>query len=51
LAGSLDHTIDQAGVPTSPTYVNGFVGARPLAQFNQSDFWAQGVNVALDFRW
>jgi hypothetical protein len=45
---TIDRTIDQAGVPTSPTFTPGFVGTHPLRQFHQSDFWAQGLNLGLE---
>ena len=45
--GAIDRVVDQAQVPTSQYYSSGAAGTRPLPQFNQSDFWAQGVNFGL----
>jgi hypothetical protein len=50
LGNTIDRTLDQRGIPTSPVVTPGFVGARPQPLFNQSSFWAQGINVGLEFR-
>lgn len=47
---TVDRVVDQIGIPTSPAYVPGAVGSRPTPLFNQSDFWAQGVNFGVEFR-
>jgi hypothetical protein len=46
---TVDRTLDQAGIPTSPAYIPGSIGSRPLPQFEQSGFWAQGLNLGLEF--
>jgi hypothetical protein len=45
--GTIDRVVDQTQVSTSQLFVPGAVGTRPLAVFNQTDFWAHGVNFGV----
>jgi hypothetical protein len=44
----IDQTIDARQVPTSIVFTSGFVGTAPTVPFRKSDFWAQGINFALE---
>jgi hypothetical protein len=43
--------INPALVPTSPTFGNGTGTALPGRGINSTDFWAQGVNFGVEFRY
>jgi hypothetical protein len=45
----IDQTIDARQVPTSIVFTPGFVGTAPTVPFRKSDYWAQGINFALEF--
>jgi hypothetical protein len=49
-ADQIDRTVNPSQFPnfTGPGTLNG--PARPAFQFNDKDFWAQGMNVGLEFR-
>jgi hypothetical protein len=45
---------DQVDLLVNPTQINSgtLVGAaRPQFDFKESDFWLQGVNLGLEYRW
>ena len=44
----IDRTVNTTQLFGTPPVVG---PARPAPLFNQSDFWAQGVNVGLEFHW
>ena len=46
---SLDLTVDNRQVPTSPSYQAGVVGSSPQTTFNTSSFWVQGLTLGLEF--
>jgi hypothetical protein len=46
----IDRSIDQRAIPSSPNFVPGFNAASPAAQFNRTDFWTQGINFGLEFK-
>lgn len=45
----VDQFVDKRAIPTSESFVPGFVGMQPSVPFRQSDFWAQGVTFGLQF--
>jgi len=47
----IDRGVDVNGVPASRTFGVPAVPARPAFAFHGSDFWAQGVNFGLEFRY
>ncbi len=46
---SLDLTVDNRQVPTSPSYQAGVIGHSPQPLFNTSNFWVQGLTFGLEF--
>jgi hypothetical protein len=49
-ANQIDRRIDATQAPTSPTFVPGAVGTNPLFPNIRSDFWAQGLNLGMEFK-
>ena len=47
----IDRVVDVALVPNPPAGVPATANPRPLPTFRQSDFWAQGVQFGVEFRW
>ena len=47
----IDRNIDFTQVPTSPTFVPGSFGTRPLFPNTRTDFWASGINVGVELRY
>jgi hypothetical protein len=47
----IDHTINPALPPTDQDFGNGLGQNRPAFAFHSSDFWAQGINLGLVFRY
>jgi len=48
----IDTTVDLSRVPSfSAHYYPTVVPVRPAPLFRESDFWAQGINVGLEFSW
>ncbi len=47
----IDRVVDVALVPNPPAGVPATGNPRPLPTFRQSDFWAQGVQFGVEFRW
>jgi hypothetical protein len=48
----IDHAISFAQVPTDPSFGTGSLATHPaLPSPHESDFWAQGVNIGLTFRY
>lgn len=45
---SLDLTVDNRQVPTSPAYQAGVIGHSPQPIFNTSSFWVQGLTLGLE---
>jgi hypothetical protein len=45
-----DRRVNPSQVPTSPTFGGGGLGA-PAFTFTHSDFWAQGLNIGMAFRY
>ena len=46
---SLDLSVDNRQVPTSPSYQAGVIGHSPQPMFNTSSFWVQGLTLGLEF--
>ncbi len=46
----IDPVVDRTTVPALQQFVPGATGTRPAPLRAESDFWAQGVNFALEFR-
>lgn len=46
----IDRTVNPGLVPLSSTYGSAVSPARPEMSFNRSDFWAEGINLGLEFR-
>jgi hypothetical protein len=46
----IDRQIDRTQAPTSPLFVPGAVGVRPVFPATRTDFWAQGINVGLELK-
>jgi hypothetical protein len=47
----IDTVVNAAQVPRDARFGNGLGDARPVFQFNQSDFWATGLNFGVLFRY
>ena len=47
----IDRTVDVALVPNPPAGVVPSSTQRPVPTFRQSDFWAQGVQFGVEWRW
>jgi hypothetical protein len=47
----IDRTVDLTFVPNPPPGVPPSGQNRPTVPFTRSDFWAQGVQFGLEFRW
>ena len=47
----IDRVVDLAQVPNPPAGVVASPNPRPLPTFQQSDFWAHGVQFGLELRW
>jgi hypothetical protein len=46
----IDRTVSASQVAQDPTFGNGQGDLRPLFQFRESDFWAQGINFGIEFQ-
>lgn len=49
----IDRNIDVLRIPNFPQPINTPTapGVRPVAPFKENDFWAQGLNFGVEFRW
>lgn len=47
----IDRTVNPAQVPLDADFGSGGGPARPTTRFNNSDFWAQGINFGVEFRY
>ncbi len=47
----IDHGVNQTLVPTHQSFGTNAPDGRPAFAFRQSDFWAQGINFGLEFRY
>jgi len=47
----IDRTLDETLIPNFRNNAVPASGSRPRVPFKQSDFWAQGVQFGLEFRW
>ena len=47
----IDRTVNPALVPANLAFGSGVGPARPALTFSKTDFWAQGVNFGLEFRY
>jgi len=47
----IDRVVDVAQVPNPPAGVVASPNPRPLPTFQQSDFWAHGIQFGLELRW
>ena len=45
----IDRVVDQGQVPTDQSF--GTAGTRPAFVFHNTDYWAQGINFGLTFRY
>jgi hypothetical protein len=46
----IDHNVDSRQIPTGQFFTPGVVATSPGPRFHHTDFWAQGFNFGLDFR-
>ena len=47
----INNRVDDRQVPMSPLFVPGFTGNSPPPPFQRADFWAQGINLGIEFRY
>lgn len=47
----INRTVNPALVPTSKEFGTALAPVQPLSSFHNADFWAQGVNFGLEFRY
>jgi hypothetical protein len=47
----IDFALTRTTIPFSQFFTPGATGTRPAAQFNQTDFWAQGLNFGLELNY
>jgi hypothetical protein len=45
----IDRTVNPTQVAQDPNFGNSMGDLRPVLQFHQSDFWAQGINFGIEF--
>ena len=46
----IDHSVNQTAIPTHPNFGLNAPDGRPGFNLRQSDFWAQGLNLGLEFK-
>jgi hypothetical protein len=47
----IDRAVNPTGIPSPLGNVNLIGAARPTFQFHETDYWAQGINFGLEFRY